>query len=76
MSDAIQSSKDVQAYETAMLNFLNEVNTIIAKLEREGHSLTAPLKAEWRRALLAQGTWRATKWVVLAAEKVMTSDFA
>jgi hypothetical protein len=54
-------------YETAMLDLLDAAQTIAAQLEREGHSSAAPLKAEWRKAVLARGTWRAAKWVALAA---------
>jgi hypothetical protein len=45
-------------YETAMSELLDAAQTIAAQLEREGHSLAAPLKAEWRRA---------AKWVALAS---------
>jgi hypothetical protein len=54
-------------YETAMSELLNAAQTIGAQLEREGHAAAAPLKAEWRKAVLARGTWRAAKWVALAA---------
>jgi hypothetical protein len=54
-------------YETAVSELLNAAQCIVAQLEQEGHALAAPLKAEWRKAVLARGSWRAAKWVALAA---------
>jgi hypothetical protein len=57
MSDPTQPPNDLQAYETAFHALLSAVHVIAARLQAEGHALTAPLKAELHKAVLAQGRW-------------------
>lgn len=56
-------AEDVQNYEAAMLALLSAVHTVAAQLDRENHPVAAPLKAELRKAIFAQGTWRIAKWI-------------
>ena len=68
MCDLMRVSKDLQTYEAAVLAFLSSAHVIAAQLEQESHRLTAPLKAELHKAVLAQGSWRAAQWVALASQ--------
>jgi hypothetical protein len=61
--------KEVHAYEGAMLAFLHAAHAIAAQLEKEGHALAAQLKGEWQKAVLAQGSWRAAKWIASAQQQ-------
>ena len=52
MSDPTQLPNDLEAYEKAMLSFLNAV-----------HFIQAQLKTELEKAIFAQGKWTAAKWI-------------
>jgi hypothetical protein len=66
MSDPTQPPNDLQAYEAAMLAFLAAAHVIAAKLSHEDHVLAVPLKTELRKAVMAQGSWRAAKSIACA----------
>jgi hypothetical protein len=61
--------KELQDYEAAILAFLAAAHVIAAKLSHEGHALAVPLKTELRKAVMAQGSWRAAKWIATAAQQ-------
>jgi hypothetical protein len=61
------STEELQAYETALLAFLDATRIMAAQLEQEGHALGAPLRAELHKAILAQASWRAARWIALAS---------
>ena len=69
MNSITLPAKDLQDYEAAILVLLSAVHTVAAQLDRENHPLAAPLKAELRKALFAQGSWRIAKWIAFAQEQ-------
>ena len=62
------SVEDLQAYETALCAFLEVTHAVAAQLKQENHALATPLGAELQKAVMAQGDWRAAKWIARAAQ--------
>jgi hypothetical protein len=62
------SVQDLQAYEAALCAFLEVAHAIATQLKQERHTLATSLGAELHKAVMAQGSWRAARWVARAAQ--------
>jgi hypothetical protein len=60
--------EDLRAYEASLCAFLEMAQAVATQLRQENHALGTSLGAELYKAVMAQGAWRAARWVARAAQ--------